>query len=94
MYIYTYIRISTYCLKKKKNVLLIKNVISVFHTIFKLDFMKQFISCIIHTCLYILFHAFQTGHSKNTNPSLFIRVAKVQQNDRKKNPKGVRVLNM
>ena len=85
MYIYTYIRISTYCLKKKKNVLLIKNVISVFHTIFKLDFMKQFISCIIHTCLYILFHAFQTGHSKNTNPSLFIRVAKVQQNDRKRN---------
>ena len=85
MCIYTYIRISIYCLKKKKNVLLNKNVISVFHTIFKLDFMKQFISCIIHTCLYILFHAFQTGHSKNTNPSLFIRVAKVQQNDRKRN---------
>ena len=53
MYIYTYIRISTYCLKKKKNVLLNKNVISVFHTIFKLDFMKQFIFCIIQrVCIF------------------------------------------
>ena len=43
-----------FCLKKKSNVSLNKNVIFVFHTILKLDFITQ-INCFIHRCLYSLF---------------------------------------
>ena len=41
--------------KKKSNVSLNKKVIFVFHKIFKLDFIKQVIYCVIHRCLYSLF---------------------------------------
>ena len=37
--------------RKKSNLLLNKKVIFIFHTIFKLDFIKQIIYCIIHRCL-------------------------------------------
>ena len=43
-----------FCLKKKRNVLLNKKVNFVFHTIFKLDFITQIISCIIHRRLHSL----------------------------------------
>ena len=73
--------------KKKSNVSLNKKVIFVFHTIFKLDFITQIIYCIIHRCLYSLFILFlfsyisfyETEHRHNVNPSLFIQLAKVQQ---------------
>ena len=44
-----------FCLKNKSNVSLNKKVIFVFHKIFKLDFIKQVIYCVIHRCLYSLF---------------------------------------
>ena len=47
-----------FCSRKKRNVLLNKNVIFVFHTIFKLDFIMQIIYCIIHRCLHSLFIVF------------------------------------
>ena len=47
-------RIKYFCLKKKSNISLNKNVIFVFHTILKLDFITQ-INCFIHRCLYSLF---------------------------------------
>ena len=78
-----------YRLKKKRSALLNKKVCSVFHTIFKFDFMMQTIYC-IHTSVFS-FHTFQTGHSKNNNPSLFILVVKVQQNKRKQKRRGIRV---
>ena len=40
-----------FCSRKKSNVLLNKKVISVFHTIFKLNLITQIIYCIIHKCL-------------------------------------------
>ena len=43
-----------FCLKKKSNALLNKKVISVFPTIFKLDFVTQIICCIICRSLYSL----------------------------------------
>ena len=67
-------------------------------------FMMQIIYCIIHMCLYSCFILFlflyisfqETGHGKNTNPSLFIQVAKFQQNEWKKKSRGIRLwaLNM
>ena len=76
-----------FCSRKKSNVSLNKKVIFVFHTIFKLDFITQIIYCIIHRCLYSLFILFlfsyisfyETEHRHNVNPSLFIQLAKVQQ---------------
>ena len=78
---------------KKINVLLNKKIILVFHMIFKVDCITQIIYFIIHICLYSLFILLllsyislqETGHRKNTNPSLLIQVAKNQQSDRKKN---------
>ena len=74
-----------FCLKKKSNVLLNNQVVFVFHTIFKLDFITQIIYCIIHRCLYSLFMLFlfsytsflETEYRNNVNPSLFIQLAKV-----------------
>ena len=67
----------------------VKKVTFIFHTIFKLEFIAQIIYCIIHICMYPLFILFlfsyisfqETGHRNNTNPSLFIQVAKVQQHE-------------
>ena len=47
-----------FSLENKSNVSLNKKVIFVFHTIFKLDFITQFIFCIIRRCLYSLFILF------------------------------------
>ena len=47
-----------FCSRKKSNVSLNKKVIFVFHTIFKLDFITQIISCIIHRCLCSHFSLF------------------------------------
>ena len=41
-----------FCLKRKKNVLLNKKVILVFHTIFKFDFITQIIYCILFSYFY------------------------------------------
>ena len=62
----------------------------------KLDFMTQIIYCILHRCLYFIFKlllfyyiSFQeTGYKKNINPSLFIQMANVQQNEWKKKARG------
>ena len=75
------------CLKRKSNVSLNKKVVTVFHTIFKLDFITQINYCIIHRCLCSLFIlllfsfiSFQeTEQRNNVNLSLFIQLAKVQQ---------------
>ena len=42
------------------------------------------------------FHTFETRHSKNTTPSLFIKVVKIQRNEEYKKPNVIRVcvLNM
>ena len=66
-----------FCSRKKSNVSLNKKVIFVFHTIFKLDFITQFIFCIIRRCLYSLFILFlfsyisseKTERRDNVNPS-------------------------
>ena len=76
--------------KKKLNVFL-KTKIFVFHMIFKLDCITQIIYFIIHICLYSLFILLlfpyislqETGHRKNTNPSLLMKVSK-NQNEWKK----------
>ena len=86
-----------FCSRKKSNVSLNKKVIFVFHTIFKLDFITQIIYCIIHRCLYSLFILFlfsyisfyETEHRHNVNPSLFIQLAKVQQQNEWKKKPGV-----
>ena len=74
---------------KKRNVLLNKKIIFVFHMIFKLDCIMQTIYFIIHICLYSLFMLLlfsyvslqETGHRKNTNLALLIQVAKNQQKE-------------
>ena len=86
-----------FCSRKKSNVSLNKKVIFVFHTIFKLDFITQTIYCIIHRCLYSLFILFsisyisfwETERRNNVNPSLFIQLAKVQQQNELKKKPGV-----
>ena len=40
-----------FCSRKKSNISLIKKIIFVFHTIFKLDFITLIIYCIIHRCV-------------------------------------------
>ena len=47
-----------FCLKKKNNVSLYKEIIFVVHTIFKVDFITQIIYCIIYRSLYSLFILF------------------------------------
>ena len=68
--------------------------------IFKLDFTMHLIK-LDHVLYYshasvVSFHTFQARPSRNTNPSLFIQVVKVQQNERKKKPSSITVwvLNM
>ena len=76
-----------FCSRKKSNVSLNKKVIFVFHAIFKLDFITQIIYCIIHRSLrsrFILFlcsyiSLYEAQHRNNVNLSLFIQLAKAQQ---------------
>ena len=83
-----------FCLKKRTNASPNKKVTFVFHTIFKLDFIIQIIYFIIHRCLYSIFILFlffyeflPNEHRNNVNPSLFIQLAKLlQQNEWKKKP--------
>ena len=83
---------------KKRNVVLNKKIIFVFPMIFKLHCITQIIYFIIHICLYLysLFILLQeTGHRKNTNPSLLIQVAKIdKKNEEKSRGISVWVLNM
>ena len=70
---------------KKSNVSLNKKVIFDFHTNFKLDFITHIIYCITTAQISVFsFHAFfvllyHTEHRNNLNPSLFIQLAIVQQ---------------
>ena len=82
-----------FCLEKKSNVSLNKKVIFDFHANFKLDFITHIIYCITTAQVSVFsFHAFfvllyHTEHRNNVNPSLFIQLAIVQQqNDWKKKP--------
>ena len=70
---------------KQSNVSLNKKVIFDFHTNFKLDFITHIIYCIttaqisafsFHAFFVLLYH---TEHRNNVNPSLFIQLAIVQQ---------------
>ena len=82
---------------QKSNGSLNKKVIFVFHTIFKLDLITQIIYCFIYRCLYSLFTFFlfsynslqETEHRNNVNPSLFIQLAKVQQQNEWKKKLGI-----
>ena len=49
---------SVSCLKKESKVSLNKKVVFVFHTIFRLNIIKQIIYCIIYKCLFSLFVLF------------------------------------
>ena len=51
---------------------------------------------LFHTFLFLYISFQETGHGKNTNPSLFIQVAKFQQNEWKEKSRGIRLwaLNM
>ena len=76
-----------FCSGKKCNVSLDKKVVFLFHTIFKLDFIRQIIYCIIQRCLcshfiHFLFSSIslsEMGNRNSVNCSLFIQLAKVQQ---------------
>ena len=72
----TFPRIRKYILssKKKRNVLLSKKIIFGFLTTFKLNFMMQIISCIIHRCLlsllfvFLLYRFLRKGPQKEYQP--------------------------
>ena len=84
-------RINYFCSRKKSKVSLNKKAVYVFNTIFKLDFITQIkFYCIIHRCLCFHFILFlfsyislkQMEHINNVNLSLFIQLAKVNNNHR------------